>query len=304
MNWSLLHFCVGQALGLLPQLRLEDLKVFHHIEDFSIDHLWDRPETQVLGALLEPFLSQLSVYHTIDETLQKWQSEYQILTPFSPLYPRSFYHVSTPPLLLFVQGQITWNTHFNLAVVGKREAQSHTLKWVHDEFYPFLSYEMGSLNIVSGGARGIDQKAHTGALLYQKSTTVFLPSGLDCIYPKSLLAIKESILEHQGALVSHYLPHTPMRKHNFYSRNELIAALSDACLVIEAEIRSGTYKTALYCQNLNTPLGVVPSFPLDTNYSGSLQLIYDGASVIRDRKDLSLFKALQSKSTIAIDQID
>ncbi len=296
MIWSHLHLCAGVALGLLPKLSLEELREV--LKTLEHSHL-----SPSLALRIEDKLTSASTYHTIEETLQSWQESFFLLTPFSTLYPPSFLHLASPPPLLFVQGHPTWDTHFNLAVVGKRDAQTHTLKWMNEEFQKFLTYDVGPLNIVSGGARGIDQKAHGSALLYKKATTVFLPSGLDCIYPQSLLPLKESILENQGALVSHYLPQTPMRKHNFYSRNELIAAMADLCVIVEAEKRSGTYKTALYCQNLNTPLAVVPSFPLDTNYSGSLQLIYDGAMIVRDHKDLSLLKSLQPKPTITVDQI-
>lgn len=301
-KFSPLHLCATQALGLWPKLSIEELKTLKQ----SFEQNLELPEFLLFK--VEPYLNDSAVFQILEDRMGDWQKRYHVVSCLCPTYPQTFLHLQNPPPLLFVEGELSWlkPQTINLAVVGKREIHAHTMKWMNEEFYKFLEIQGASknINILSGGARGIDQKAHTGALLYQHPTTVLLPSGLDCIYPQSLLSLKDSILENSGALISHYLPEAPMRKQNFYSRNELIAALADACLVIAAEKRSGTYKTALYCQTLGTPLAVLPSFPLDTHYSGSLQLIYDGATMVRDASDLCLFKSLvQPKSTVTIDQI-
>lgn len=298
MNWTITHLVAGELLGLSPKLSISELtNVQGHI---AFDHRINED----LKYKMQTFENCIHTFNAIDQQIQYWQKElhYTLLTPFCLSYPTGFLRLPDPPRLLFLLGTPSWENAINFAVVGKREARPHTVRWMHDEFYKFLEHQK-ALNIISGGARGVDQKAHSGAIIHHLKTTVLLPSGLNNIYPSTLLDYKTSILENGGCFLSHYLPDTQMHKKNFHHRNQLIAALADMCLIIEAEKRSGTYKTALYCQEMGTPMAVLPSFPMDQSYSGSLQLIYDGSTMVRDHKDLSCFLSLNTKTTISMDEI-
>ncbi len=64
----------------------------------------------------------------------------------------------------------------------------------------------------------------------------------------------------------------PQARH-FPRRNRLIAGMSQACLIIEATLGSGTLITADLAQSYNRELLVVPGSPLDPRSRGGNQLL-------------------------------
>jgi DNA processing protein len=242
-------------------------------------------------ALLKNFYNQnwlKEKQKIVQEKIKFWQDQHNIKTLCinNPKYPHHFLKLKNPPVCIFIKGTYH-SSDFNLSIVGRREAKSYTLKWMEDQLSPVLK-ELNPM-VISGGARGVDTKAHQTALMNNCKTLYLMPSGLLNLYPENLKTKEASLIQAGACFMSAYPPDHTMRKQNFSDRNLLIAALSQKILILEAEIRSGTYKTAKYAIDLGCDLGVVPSFPSDLSYSGSLQLIYDGAQMIRDSKDLKQF---------------
>lgn len=242
--------------------------------------------------------SKLSEAKTEIEHLYK-KNKIQLIGLENPNYPKALFKLPNPPPHIFKTGskdqQAFSQTPDTVAVVGRREAKPYTLKWMDEHLNPVLK-KLKPI-VISGGARGVDTKAHQLALLNECSTLYIMPSGLLNLYPPHLNQDFLSLVETGAIFISTYLPEAPMKKQNFSNRNWIIAALTQKILIMEAEIRSGTYKTAQYAQQLNLDLGVVPSFPSDLSYSGSLQLIYDGANLIRDAQDLTVFLNFKTKES-------
>lgn len=201
-------------------------------------------------------------------------------------YPEAFLkHLDTTPLLISYIGHPSWSKNFNLGVVGSRKINSLTRDWINEELYSFLS--LNQVSIISGGARGVDQSAHLCALRSKQPTFVFLPSGLEKIYPSGLSDWQDEILNCGGAFISEYWPTEEIKKHYFIERNRLIASLSDFVLVAQGELRSGTMLTAKWALELGRDLGVIPGHPKDSSFSGNLDLIRSGIQPIIDSQDLS-----------------
>lgn len=202
-------------------------------------------------------------------------------------YPNSCYLMEDPPLTLSFLGSPSWRGARSLSVVGSREPCFESTQWMEKEFSDFC--QRAKPVIVSGGARGVDQKAHAIALRHHLSTVVVLPSGLGCLYPESLQEWVQPVLAAGGCFVSEYSLDQRMHKHLFHHRNRLIAALGCASLLIEARRRSGTLITAQQASQLGRPVWVVPGHPLDVHFGGSLDLLSEGASLIRDAEDLFMY---------------
>lgn len=202
-----------------------------------------------------------------------------------PLYPSLCYCMADPPLTLSYLGSPAWLNQRTLSVVGSREPSSESIHWMEQEFAVFCEKENPC--VISGGARGIDQKAHSVALRKDCTTTVVLPSGLGNMYPHSLRDWTEAILDRGGCLLSEYAFEQKMHKYLFHHRNRLIAALGKASLLVEARRRSGTLITAQQATQLGRPVWVVPGHPQDPHFTGSLELLMEGALMIRDAQDLS-----------------
>jgi DNA processing protein len=202
-------------------------------------------------------------------------------------FPYSCYLMQEPPLTLSYWGSAAWLTQRSLAVVGSREPVSASITWMEKELLAFCAKEQTC--IVSGGARGVDQKAHGIAIRQKCPTIVVVPSGLGALYPASLTEWVRPILEVGGCVVSEYDFTQKMHKHLFHHRNRLIAGFGAATVLVEARRRSGTLITAHQTLQLGRSLGVVPGHPLDPNFGGSIDLLTEGAVLIRDAEDLSMF---------------
>lgn len=203
------------------------------------------------------------------------------------LYPESLYRLDDPPLLLYYRGYLECLAHPSVAVVGSREPQDKSLMWMDDALLPAL--QNNPLTVVSGGARGIDQKAHALSLRTNTPTAVVIPSGLCEIYPSALNEWVEEIVSNQGCILSEYEPHQVMHKYLFHQRNRLIAGLSTRVIIVEGKKKSGTLLTAQLALNLGKEIAVVPAHPLENAYSGNLALLQDGAYPLTDSQQLDQF---------------
>lgn len=204
-----------------------------------------------------------------------------ISSPNRPNYPTQFLDLEDKPDQLYLSRPCDLVYARCLAVVGARKMAPWVSEWLEYEYFRLL--QSFDISVISGGARGVDQVAHSLALRAGRATCVVLPSGLNKIYPKSLTGLANQA---NVTLLSEYEPDQEVRKHHFYYRNRLIAALSPILFVVQAEKKSGTMITAKYAIEMGRRVVCLPGPPLDPRFSGNNQLIYDGASLIRDHKDL------------------
>lgn len=218
--------------------------------------------------------------------ISRQKQGYQFICFGEELYPKSCYWMLDPPLTLSFLGHPAWQLGKSLAVVGSRDPAEESLLWMEQELAPAV--ERQQLHLVSGGARGVDQKAHSLAIRKNLPTSVVLPSGLGRIYPQNIQDWLEPVIEAGGCFVSEYDFEQPMRKYLFHHRNRLIAALSEVVLIVEARKRSGTLITAQQGLALSRPVLVVPGHPQDSHFGGSLELLFEGGTLVRDAQDLDI----------------
>ena len=166
-----------------------------------------------------------------------------------------------------------------VAIVGARAATTVAMRRAH----ALAKHLAGrGVHVVSGGALGIDGAAHRGALAGGGATTVVLGSGVDVLYPERHAPLFEQVVAGGGAIVSMFPTGTLPRRWTFLRRNELIAALADAVLVIEADVRSGSLSTARAATKLGR---VVAAWP---GSRGCERLLARGAGVIESGEDAEL----------------
>ena len=209
-----------------------------------------------------------------------------LLSPWHVDYPEAFKSLRSPPFLS-VFGDPRILSYPAMSVVGSRSPNYLSLEWMRRELYAFI--KESEVVIVSGGARGVDQEAHRLCIANKKPTICFLPSGLAKVYPADLLHWFSSILDTGGAIVSQFAPFTQLYKSHFHRRNELIAALSRASLIVEARLRSGSLLTARKAMDLGREVGTLPCSPHLMNGRGNLQLLMEGAQMITNSEDLNTF---------------
>lgn len=197
-------------------------------------------------------------------------------------YPRIWEYLSGMPPVLFIRGDVSTLTDLDYyggaAMVGTRDPGRYAL-YATGEFSQKLSKK--NVVIVSGMALGIDRKAHEACLDAGGRTIAVVPGGCDLIYPYQNKDIYERICD-TGAVVSEMPPGQEVIKQYFPSRNRLISALSDVCLIMEAGEHSGTLHTASFAANQSRDVFVLPNSIYADNSIGGLKLLRDGAEVLID----------------------
>jgi DNA processing protein len=214
---------------------------------------------------------------------KRWQhSGARLLTWRDDGYPPPLREIEDFPPLLFVRGSLQERDRFAIAIVGTRHPTQYG-RTIAERLARELSRY--GLTIVSGGARGIDTAAHTGALRAGGRTIAVLGSGIDVAYPAESAALFNRIAT-QGAVLSEYPPGTPPDAWRFPARNRLVSALSLGVLVVEAPNDSGALITANYALEQGKPVFAVPG-NIDTGHSaGCHRLIKDGATLVDSVEDI------------------
>ncbi len=142
--------------------------------------------------------------------------------------------------------------------------------------------------IVSGLALGIDSIAHRAALDAGLVTLAVPGSGLDpkVLYPASHATLAEKIVAKGGALLSEFEPSFKATPYSFPQRNRIMAGLSDAVLVVEAELKSGTLITSKYATEYNRDVFTIPGSIFSGNSAGPHMLLRLGATPITSSAEL------------------
>jgi DNA processing protein len=112
--------------------------------------------------------------------------------------------------------------------------------------------------VVSGLAKGVDAAAHTGAISHDGHTVAVIGTPLDKAYPAENAALQESIWR-EHLLLTPFPSGQQVYRSNFPIRNRVMAALSDATVIIEASDTSGTLHQAAECQRLGRWLFIAKS---------------------------------------------
>lgn len=175
------------------------------------------------------------------------------------------------PLALWVRGQLPALAALDhsIALVGARAATGYG---DHVTMEASAGLVDRGYAIVSGAAYGVDGMAHRAALASKGTTVAVLAGGVDRFYPSGHDALLTRIVE-SGAVVSEVPCGVPPTKWRFLQRNRLIAAMSQATVVLEAGWRSGSLNTAGHASSLGRPLGAVPGPVTSAASAGCHRLI-------------------------------
>ena len=216
-----------------------------------------------------------------DETAREDGST-RVLTRADAEYPSRLAEIPDAPATLHVRGRLLDEDALAVAIVGSRRATTYGL-----EVAETLAADLAArgVTIVSGLARGIDSAAHRGALRVGGRTLSELGSGVDVIYPPENRRLAVEIAE-RGALLSQFAPGTPPLPQNFPIRNQVIAAMSLAVIVVEAAERSGSLITARLAAELGREVLAVPGRITAPESRGANRLIQDGAHLALGWEDV------------------
>ncbi|MFZ0219447.1 MAG: DNA-processing protein DprA [Candidatus Aquirickettsiella sp.] len=198
-------------------------------------------------------------------------------------YPPLLGEISSPPLILFMMGELSTLQQKNLAIVGARHP-THTGLEIASQLANELSEQ--KFAIISGLAKGIDGAAHQGVLLNKGKTVAVLGNGLEHIYPACHQTLAMDILEKGGALISEFFPYTPPKAEFFPRRNRIISGMSLGVIVVEATLRSGSLITARYALEQGREVFAVPGSIRNPLSQGCHGLLKEGATLVESYEDI------------------
>lgn len=219
-------------------------------------------------------------------------SKKEIVTLEKEALPLLLRQIPDPPQSLFACGNTSLLSNHDtsretkfLCVVGSRRFTSYG-QGICQTFIKSLTGL--PVVIVSGLALGIDGIAHRAALDAGLKTIAVPGSGLDpdIIYPRTHAYLAEEIVKKDGLLLSEYPPTMRASPWSFPMRNRIMAGMSHAVLIIEAEEDSGTLITARLALDYNRDVGCIPGSILSENSRGTNSLIRKGAAPITTTDEL------------------
>src|SRR3954471_12846748 len=225
-----------------------------------------------------------------------------VITADSPLYSRQLREIHSPPIVLYVWGELLERDQHAIAVIGSRRTTHYGL-----ESAKKLSYQLAyaGLTVISGLARGIDTAAHHGALAAKGRTIAVIGSGpgkifsaakgrtiavigsgLAKLYPPENAALAEKIRGGNGAIVSEFSMDIEPDRQTFPMRNRIISGWSQGLLVIEAGANSGALISVAQALEQGRNVYAVPGHINAPSAIGSNRLIQQGAKLVMDASDI------------------
>ena len=197
-----------------------------------------------------------------------------------PDYPPLLRQIDSAPPILALRGRAEALRQATVAIVGSRNASAAGLT-----FAERLARGLGQAGyvVVSGLARGIDQRAHFASL--DTGAVGVLAGGHGKPYPGDAVPLMERMVE-SGAVLSEMPIEWEPRGRDFPRRNRIVSGLALGTVVVEAARGSGSLITARFALDQNRQVFAVPGSPLDPRAEGTNDLLKQGASICTGADDV------------------
>ncbi len=205
-----------------------------------------------------------------------------IITIDDDSYPKQLKTISSPPIVLYIHGELKPEDNNSVSIVGTRTPTRYGKKMAHNIGYNLAQQ---GVTVISGLAKGLDSQAHNAAIEAKGRTIAVLGSGLLRLYPKENRKLAKKI-ETSGAVISEFPLETTPYRSNFPIRNRTISGLSLGTVVVEAATKSGTLITAGFALEQGRVVFAVPGNMDQPTSQGANALIKQGAVLLQDTEDI------------------
>lgn len=217
------------------------------------------------------------------------ENDIAVVTAKDGLYPARLRHLPNRPTVLYLYGaRKMFSEDLTVGFVGSRRPSQYAA-----QAGKRLAYDIAraGTTLISGLAEGIDTVAHQSALYAGMPTIAVLGNGIDSVYPRENEKLAAEIAEN-GLVLSEIAPKEAILREFFPQRNRIIAALSDAVVIVEASLNSGSLQTASFAKRYGKKVYALAGSVFDARCRGSNLLIREGAEPIFGALDI-LYPFLQ-----------
>lgn len=206
-----------------------------------------------------------------------------IITRDEDEYPVLLSQIHDAPICLYVRGKLPENISTrSLAIVGTRNVTVYGQRMAR-HLAEAAAYS--SFTVVSGLAYGVDAAAHQATLDAGGESVSVLGGGLARIQPQEHVPLARAIAQH-GAVISEFPMEFSPTRHSFPMRNRIISGLSQATLVIEAGLNSGSLITASFAMEQGRTVFAVPGQADNPQAAGCNRLIRQNAVLTETFDDI------------------
>ena len=205
------------------------------------------------------------------------------ISPQESIFSKLLVDIANAPKKLYYIGELPSERVPTVAIVGTRKPTAYGREVTYQLAYDLARY---GVVIISGLALGVDAIAHKACLEAGGKTIAILANGVDIIYPASHRDLAIKILERHGAIISEYEPGVMARDFQFLERNRIVSGLSDAVVVTEAAIHSGTTSTVTHALEQGRDVFVVPGNITSPLSAGCNNYIKQGAHLVTCAEDI------------------
>jgi DNA processing protein len=196
-------------------------------------------------------------------------------------YPEVLRQTYDAPALLFYQGDLSLLQRKAVTFVGARQPNTISIKTT-EKLVKGLPKDIA---IVTGLQVGIQTAAAYAAVKSNLPIVAVLGNGLDVYYPRLNKDLQKHIAKN-GLLLSEYPLSTPPLRQNFPERGRIMAALAESTIVIEAKKMSGSMHVAQRAIASNHIVMAVPGEIVSGDFSGSNELLAQGACPVTDSRTI------------------
>jgi DNA processing protein len=237
-----------------------------------------------VGMVTAEAIIQGKPFSLAEKELRKAEKEKVELLFFTDKnYPSRLRQVNDAPTMLYAKGNMDLENPKTVAIVGTRQSTAYGRECVENLVRDLIPHQA---LIVSGLAYGIDIHAHKHAVKNNLPTVGVMGSGMDVIYPWAHREVATKMMELGGLLTEHPFGTQP-DAHNFPARNRIVAALSDAIIIVEAAEKGGALITADIGNSYNKDVFAFPGNVKQSHSAGCNNLIKSNrAHLITSVRDL------------------
>ena len=211
------------------------------------------------------------------EIEQAAQQHVRLVTDLDADYPPQLREIASPPLVLYVVGDVSVLSKPGVSLVGTRKATAYGRETAKS-FAAGLA--RAGWAVFSGLALGIDAAAHEGALAGGGVTAGVLGGALDMFYPEANRALARRMVENGGCVVSEFPFGRRPDAQTFPQRNRIVSGLARGVVAVECPLRSGTLVTCLRANEQGRAVMAVPGRIDWPSSAGCLNLIREGARMV------------------------
>lgn len=287
------------ALTYVPQIGTVQARILaEHFEDAASvfkakKHLLEKIEG--IGPVRAAAIKAFEAFEQAEaEVAFAEQYKIRILYLKHPDYPQRLLHCYDPPTILYYKGTADLNASKIIAIIGTRHNTDYGKEMTQRLLDALLPYQP---LVVSGLAFGIDAQAHKKALQLQLPTVGVLAHGLNTIYPAQHSNLARDMVAAGGGLLTEFGQGTNPDRHNFPTRNRVVAGMCDATIVIETAPKGGSMITANLAYSYNRDVFALPGKVTDSRSEGCNLLIQQQKAILlRSGEELAIQMGWENKN--------